>query len=89
MDTDTQSEIFNKHNTIVLPYFGKISKTILFVLKKFRIHTIFRILFGMVGLCLFNKSEFSIFRKLLEIFELFFLMKVHSKDYDAITKAIQ
>ena len=39
---------------------------------------------------LFNKSEFSIFRKLLEIFELvFFLMKVHSKDYGAITKAIQ
>ena len=38
---------------------------------------------------LFNKSEFSIFRKLLEIFELFFLMKVHSKDYGAITNAIQ
>ena len=39
--------------------------------------------------CLFNKSEFSIFQKLLEIFERFFLMKVHSKDYGEITKAIQ
>ena len=38
---------------------------------------------------MFNKSEFSIFRKLLEILEFFFLMKVHSKDYGAITKAIQ
>ena len=25
---DSQSEIFDKNNTIVLPYFGKISKTI-------------------------------------------------------------
>ena len=24
VDTDTQSEVFDKHNTIVLPYFGQI-----------------------------------------------------------------
>ena len=34
MDTDTQSEIFDKQNTIVLSYFGQISKTIQFMLKK-------------------------------------------------------
>ena len=28
VDTDTQSEIFDYHNTIILPYFGHISKTI-------------------------------------------------------------
>ena len=35
VDMDTQSGIFDKHNTIVLPYFGQISKTIQFMLKKF------------------------------------------------------
>ena len=28
VETDTQSAIFDKNNTIVLPYFGQISKTI-------------------------------------------------------------
>ena len=41
VDTDTQSENFDKNNTIVLPYFGHISKTIQSMLKKFQIHTIF------------------------------------------------
>ena len=49
VDTDTQSEIFDKNNTTVLPYFGQISKTIQSMLKKFQIHTIFRIPFGMEG----------------------------------------
>ena len=40
VDTDTQSEIFDKNNTIVLPYFGQISKTIQFMLKKFQIMTL-------------------------------------------------
>ena len=31
---DTQCEIFYKNNTIVLPYFGQISKTNQFMLKK-------------------------------------------------------
>ena len=34
VDTDTQNEIFDKHNTIFLAYFGQISKTIQFMLKK-------------------------------------------------------
>ena len=34
VDTDTQSEIFYKNNTIVLPYFGPISNTIQFMLSK-------------------------------------------------------
>ena len=49
VDTDAQSEVFDEHNTILLLYFGQISKTIQFMLKKFKIHTIFRIPFGMEG----------------------------------------
>ena len=45
VDTDAQTEFFDKNNTIVLPYFGHISKTIQSMLKKFQIHTIFRIPF--------------------------------------------
>ena len=55
-DTDAQSEIFDKNNTIVLPYFGQISKTIQSMLKKFQIHTIFRIPFGMEGLITLGKD---------------------------------
>ena len=50
VDIVTQSEIFDEHNTIVLPYIGQISKTIQFMMKKFKIHTIFKIPFGMEGL---------------------------------------
>ena len=56
VDTDTQSEIFDKNNTIVLPYFGQISKKIQSMLKKFQIHTIFRIPFGMEGLMTLGKD---------------------------------
>ena len=34
VDTDTHSKSFDKNNTIVLPYFGQISKTIQSMLKK-------------------------------------------------------
>ena len=61
--TDTQSEIFDEHNTIVLPYFGQISKTIQFMLKKFKIHTIFRIPFGMEGLITLGKDVLNRFEK--------------------------
>ena len=47
LDTYTQCEICDENNTIILPYFGQISKTIQSMLKKFQIHTIFRIAFGM------------------------------------------
>ena len=53
---DTQSEIFDKNNTIVLPYFGHISKTIQSILKKFQIHTISRIPFKMEGLITLGKD---------------------------------
>ena len=56
VDTDTQSEIFDEHNTIALPYFGQISKTIQFMLKKFKILSIFRIPFGMEKLLSFGKD---------------------------------
>ena len=56
VDRDTQSEIFDKNNTIVLSYFGNISKTILSMLKKFQIHTIFRIPFKMEGLITLGKD---------------------------------
>ena len=35
----SQGAVFVEHNTIVLPYFGQISKTIKFMLKTFLIHT--------------------------------------------------
>ena len=57
VDTDTQSEIFDEHNTIVLPYFGQSSKTIKFMLKKFKTHTIFRIPFRMEGLITLGKTS--------------------------------
>ena len=63
VDTDTQSEIFDAHNTIVLPYFGQISKIIQFMLKKFKIHTIFRIPFKMEGLITFGKDVLNRFEK--------------------------
>ena len=56
VDTDTQNEIDDKNNTIVLPYFGRISKTIQSMLKKFQIHTIFRIPFGLEGLITLGKD---------------------------------
>ena len=56
VDTDTQSGIFDKNNTIVLPYFGQISKTIQSMLKKCQIHTIFRIPFRMKGLITLGKD---------------------------------
>ena len=56
MDTDTQCEILDKNDNIVLPYFGQISKTIQFMLKKFQIHTIFTIPFGMEGLIILSKD---------------------------------
>ena len=56
VDTDTQSENFDKNNTIVLPYFGQISKTIQSMLKKFQIHKIFGIPFGMEGLITLGKD---------------------------------
>ena len=34
MDTDTHSKSFDKNNTIVLPYFGQISKTIQSMCKR-------------------------------------------------------
>ena len=55
VDTNTQSEIFDKNNTIVLPYFGQITKTIQSMLTKFQIHTIFRIPFGMEGFITLGK----------------------------------
>ena len=70
MDTDAQSEIFDKHNTIVLPYFGQISKTIQFMLKKFKIHTIFRIPFGMEGLITLGKDVLNRFEKSGVIYKL-------------------
>ena len=56
MDTDTQSEISDKNNTIVLPYFGQISKKIKSMFKKFQIHTIFRIPFRMKRLITLVKN---------------------------------
>ena len=49
-------KIFDKNKTIVLPYFGQISKTIQSMLKKFQIHTIFRIPFRMEGLITLGKD---------------------------------
>ena len=63
VDTDTQSGIFDKHTTIVLPYFDQISKSIQFMLKKVKIHTIFRIPFGMEGLITFGKDVLNRFEK--------------------------
>ena len=40
MYMDTQKEVFDEYNTIVLTYLGQISKTIKFLLKKFIIRTI-------------------------------------------------
>ena len=54
MDTDTQSEIFD---------FGQISKAIQFMLKKFKIHTIFRIPIGMEGLITLGKDVLNRFEK--------------------------
>ena len=62
VDTDTQSEIFDKNKTI-LTYFGQISKTIQFMLEKFQIHTIFRIPFGMEGLITLGKDVLNRFEK--------------------------
>ena len=63
VDTDTQSKICDEHNTIVLPYFGQISKTIQFMLKKFKIHTIFKIPFWIEGLITLGKDVLNIFEK--------------------------
>lgn len=54
--TNNQRELkeYSSFNTFVLPFFGQISKTIELMLKKFNIHTIFRIPFKMdsiVNLC--------------------------------------
>ena len=63
VDTDKQSEIFDEHNAIVLPYFGQISKRIQFMLKKFRIHTMFRIPFGIEALITLGKDVLNRFEK--------------------------
>ena len=63
VDTDTQSEVFDEHNTIVLPYFDQISKTIQFMLKKFKIHTISRIPFGRKVLIILGKDVWNKFEK--------------------------
>ena len=72
MDTDTQSEIFDEHNIIFLPYFGQTSKTIQFMLKKFKIHTIFRILFGMEGLTTLCKDVLNNFEKNVVVYKLIY-----------------
>ena len=51
--TDTQSDL----------YFGQISKTIRFMLKKFEIHTIFRIPFRMEGLITMGKDVLNRYEK--------------------------
>ena len=56
VDTDTKSKIFDKNNTIVLPCFGQIAKTIQSMLKKFQIHTIFRLPYRMEGLITLGKD---------------------------------
>ena len=43
VEMDIKNEAFDEHNTIVFPYFGQILKTIHFILKKFKNHTIVRI----------------------------------------------
>ena len=70
VDTDTQSEIFDKNNTVVLPYFGQISKKIESMLKKCQIHTIFRILFGMEGLITLGKDVLNRLEKSGVIYKL-------------------
>ena len=70
IDTDTQSEIFDKNNSIVLPYFGQIPKTIQSMLKKFNIHTIFRIPFGMEGLITLGKDILNRLEKSCVIYKL-------------------
>ena len=63
VNSDTQTDIFDKHNTIDLPYFGQISKIIHFMLKKLKIHNIFRMPFGMEGLISLDKDVLNRFEK--------------------------
>ena len=63
VDTDTQTGIFDEHNTIFLPHFGQITQTIQFMLKKFKIHTIFRIPFGIGVLITLGKDVLNRFDK--------------------------
>ena len=67
---DTQNEAFDEHNTIVLLYFGRISKTIQFMLKKFKIHTIFRIPFKMETLITLGKDLLNKFGKSCVVYKL-------------------
>ena len=48
--------VFNDFNIFDLPYFRKMSKTFQLVLKKFRIHANFRILFKMVIIITLSKD---------------------------------
>ena len=63
--TDTQRQVrdFGSFNAFVLPYFGKISKTIQSMLKKFKIHTIFRISFKMDSIITLSKDSLNKFDK--------------------------
>ena len=63
-------ESFDKNNTIVLPYFGLISKTIQHMLNKFQTHTIFRIPFGMEGLITWAKDVLNRLEKSDVIYKL-------------------
>ena len=63
VDTDTQSKIFDRNNTIVFSYFGQISKKIQSMLKKFQIHTIFKMPFGIEGLITLGKDVWNKFGK--------------------------
>ena len=56
--------------TLVLPYFGQISKTIQSMLKKFQIHTIFIIPFRMEGLITLGKDIMNILEKSGVIYKL-------------------
>ena len=63
--TDTQKEArdYSSNNTFVLPYFGQISKTIQSMLKKFKIHTTFRIPFKMDSIITLGKDSLNKFEK--------------------------
>ena len=70
VDMDTQNKVFDEHNTIVLPYFGQISKTIQFMFKIFKIYTISRIPFKVETLITLGKDLLNGFEKSGAVYKL-------------------
>ena len=61
---DTQSEVFDEHNTIDLPYFGQIQRIIQLMLKNSKIYTIFGIPFEMETLMTLGKDLLNSFNSI-------------------------